>query len=130
MEARFLQTELEVLLGRKCFLDSDDLRDLRLLQQVPQPAACVTRSESPVSNVNSTRNQRERPFLFQSVRESDCLVLLQSKSVLSRPYCLLEMLTAVEVTRTLPSLTQTLPLLPTSRRLEHKTPFLRIHPHS
>jgi len=64
MEARFLQTELEVLLGRKCFLDSDDLRDLRLLQQ--------------------------------SVRESDCLILVQSKSVLSRPYCLLEMVTAIE----------------------------------
>ena len=64
MEARFLQTELEVLLGRKCFLDSDDLRDLRLLQQ--------------------------------SVRQSDCLILVQSKSVLSRPYCLLELFTAIE----------------------------------
>lgn len=35
MEARFLQTELESLLGKPCFLDSDDLRDLRLLQ-VPE----------------------------------------------------------------------------------------------
>jgi len=64
MEARFLQTELEALLGRKCFLDSDDLRDLRLLQQ--------------------------------AVRESDCLILVQSKSVLFRPYCILEMVTAIE----------------------------------
>lgn len=64
MEARFLQTELEVLLGTKCFLDSDDLRDLRFLQQ--------------------------------SVRESDVLILVQSKSVLSRPYCLLELVTAIE----------------------------------
>jgi len=64
MEARFLQTELEVLLGRKCFLDSDDLRDLRHLQQ--------------------------------SVRDSDCLIIVQSKSILSRPYCLLEMVTAIE----------------------------------
>ncbi|EOD15964.1 hypothetical protein EMIHUDRAFT_451583 [Emiliania huxleyi CCMP1516] len=64
MEARFLQTELEVLLGRKCFLDSDDLRDLRLLQQ--------------------------------AVRESEVLLLVQSESVLTRPYCLLEMVTAIE----------------------------------
>jgi hypothetical protein len=64
MEARFLQTELKVLLGRKCFLDSDDLRDLRRLQQ--------------------------------SVRDSDCLIVVQSKSILSRPYCLLEMVTAIE----------------------------------
>jgi len=64
MEARFLQTEIEALLGRKCFLDSDDLRDLRLLQQ--------------------------------SVRNSDCLIVVQSKSILTRPYCLLEMVTAIE----------------------------------
>ena len=31
MEARFLQTELEGRLQRKVFLDSDDLKDLRLL---------------------------------------------------------------------------------------------------
>ena len=33
MESRFIQTELESKLGRKCFLDSDDLRDLSDLTQ-------------------------------------------------------------------------------------------------
>ena len=53
MEARFLQTELQKALGKKCFLDSDDLRDLSKLQQ--------------------------------HVRDSDCIVLVQSTNVLSRP---------------------------------------------
>ena len=53
-----------MLLGKKMFLDRNDLRDLRFLQQ--------------------------------SVRESDVLILVQSKSVLSRLYCLLELVTAIE----------------------------------
>ena len=53
MEARFLQTELQKALGKKIFLDSDDLRDLSKLQQ--------------------------------HVRDSDCIVLVQSTNVLSRP---------------------------------------------
>jgi len=51
-------------LGGKAFLDSDDLRDLRELQE--------------------------------SVRDSEVLVVLQSASVLRRPYVLLELYTAVQ----------------------------------
>ena len=64
MESRFIQTELEAALGRPCFLDSDDLRDLSDLEK--------------------------------HVRDSDVLVLVQSQSVLTRPYCLLEILTAMD----------------------------------
>ena len=64
MESRFLQTELERKLERRCFLDSDDLRDLSDLEQ--------------------------------HVRDSDVLILVQSQSVLTRPYCILEILTAME----------------------------------
>ncbi|EOD13691.1 hypothetical protein EMIHUDRAFT_445800 [Emiliania huxleyi CCMP1516] len=64
MEARWLQGELQERLGGKAFLDSDDLRDLRELQE--------------------------------SVRDSEVLVVLQSASVLRRPYVLLELYTAVQ----------------------------------
>lgn len=64
MEARFLQTELETLLERRCFLDSDDLRDLRELKS--------------------------------SVVASDVLILIQSRSVLTRPWCLLELAWAID----------------------------------
>ena len=63
-EARLLQAELEASLGRRCFLDSDDLKDLRQLAD--------------------------------HVRASDVLVLIQSSEVLSRPWCLLELLTAID----------------------------------
>ena len=63
-EARLLQAELEASLGRRCFLDSDDLKDLRQLAD--------------------------------HVRSSDVLVLIQSSDVLSRPWCLLELLTAID----------------------------------
>ena len=64
MEARFLQTELEGLFQKRVFLDSDDLRDLRKLQD--------------------------------HVRECDVFLLVQSASVLTRPYCLLELCVAIE----------------------------------
>jgi hypothetical protein len=63
MEARYLQAELSVLLNRPCFIDSDNLHDLRSLQQ--------------------------------HVRDSDVLLLLQTKGVLTRPWCLVELLTAL-----------------------------------
>ena len=53
-EARWLQGELEALLSRRCFLDSDDLNLLT--------------------------------DLTNQVRSSDCLLLLQTKSVLTRPW--------------------------------------------
>jgi len=63
-EARWLQRELEPLLGRSVFLDSDDLRDLTALTK--------------------------------HVRESGCLLLLQSSRVLLRPWCILEIVTAID----------------------------------
>ena len=64
MEARFVQRDLNKILGKQCFLDSDDLRDLSKLTQ--------------------------------HVVNSDALVLVQSKGVLARPYCLIELLTALK----------------------------------
>ena len=64
MEARFMQTEIEGALGRRAFLDSDDLRDLG--------------------------------SLVNHVKDSDVLVLLQTKSILTRPWCLIEMITAMD----------------------------------
>ena len=63
-EARLLQAELEAALGRRCFLDSDDLKDLR--------------------------------ELTEHVRKSEVLVLIQSSGVLKRPWCLLELVTAID----------------------------------
>ena len=67
MEARFLQVELQRLMGEetsRLFLDSDDLRDLTLLGQ--------------------------------HVRMSKCLLLVQTPEVLQRPYCLIELATAID----------------------------------
>jgi hypothetical protein len=64
MEARFLQTQLEDMLAKPVFLDSDDLRDLN--------------------------------DLMSHVRDSDVLLLLQTEQVLTRPFCLLELVTAVD----------------------------------
>ena len=64
LEARWLQTQLEEALGKRCFLDSDDLRDLGELRK--------------------------------HVQDSDVVVLIQSTNVLTRPYCVLELLWAVE----------------------------------
>merc|ERR1719382_2184494 len=38
---------------------------------------------------------RDLGMLKQHVRDSKCLVLLQTKSVLQRPWCILEMMTAI-----------------------------------
>lgn len=62
-EARWLQENL-ALLGRRCFLDSDDLKNLTKLKD--------------------------------HVRSSDCVLLLQTKSVLTRPWCIVELLTAID----------------------------------
>ena len=64
MEARFLQLELERLTDEMVFLDSDDLRNLKLL--------------------------------VDHVKASRALLLLQTRKVLTRPYCVLEILTAIE----------------------------------
>ena len=46
----------QVLLGRKCFLDSDDLRDLRLLQQArPRPST----APHPLPRLSLTRGLSE-----------------------------------------------------------------------
>jgi hypothetical protein len=64
MEARFLKDKLSNLIQKECFLDSDNLRNLR--------------------------------ELLDSVRNSDVLVIVQSAEVLTRPWCLLEMVAAVD----------------------------------
>ena len=64
MEARYIQTELEAQADSRCFIDSDDLRDLSLLTNY--------------------------------VKSSECLVLVQSKGVLTRPWVLLELVTAIQ----------------------------------
>ena len=63
-EARLCQIELEKMLGAPCFLDSDNLQDLR--------------------------------ELLDHVRNSDVLVLLQTTGLLTRPWCLLEIVTAIK----------------------------------
>ena len=63
MEARFVQSEIETISGRCCFLDSDDLKDLSQLTK--------------------------------HVRDSEVLVLVQTKSVRTRPWVLIELVTAV-----------------------------------
>ena len=64
MEARFLKGALEEQLGKRVFLDSDDLRDLG--------------------------------DLLDHVRDSEAVVLVQSQSVLTRPWCLLELAAAMD----------------------------------
>ena len=39
---------------------------------------------------------RDLTLLFEHVRESSCVVLLQSEAVLARPWCLAELVTAVD----------------------------------
>ena len=63
-EARWLCQTLEPLLGKRCFLDSDDLLDLSRLRD--------------------------------HVRESACILLLQTRAVLTRPWCIVELLTAID----------------------------------
>lgn len=63
-EARLCQIEMEKMLGCPCFLDSDNLQDLR--------------------------------ELLDHVKNSDVLVLLQTTGLLTRPWCLLEIVTAIK----------------------------------
>ena len=52
MEARYLQSELEGALNQRCFLDSDDLKDLRLLKEaVELTSAGRTRASERVAVV-------------------------------------------------------------------------------
>ena len=67
MDARWLQEKLEAHFVRRCFLDSDDLRDLTKIRR--------------------------------HVADADVLLLVQSANVLSRPYCLIELLAAIEAGR-------------------------------
>ena len=60
-EARWLQENLEAHLGKRCFLDSDDLS---LLTE-----------------------------LTSHVRSCGCLLLLQTRNVLTRPWCIVEVWT-------------------------------------
>ena len=62
--AELITLEHPGLFGKRVFLDSDDLRDLRKLQD--------------------------------HVRECDVFLLVQSASVLTRPYCLLELCVAID----------------------------------
>ena len=63
-EARWLQQELEAATARRCFLDSDDLKDLSRLRD--------------------------------HVRESACVLMVQTRSILTRPYCVVELVTAID----------------------------------
>ena len=64
MPARYIHDALEREIGRKVFLDSDNLRDVRQIQQ--------------------------------SVCASDCFVIFLTPNVLSRPWCLIELHTAMK----------------------------------
>ena len=55
---------MEPLLNARCFLDSDDLRDVSQLQV--------------------------------HVRDCHCVLLLQTLNVLRRPYCIIELVTAID----------------------------------
>ena len=48
----------------------------------------------PTTRINTGPGFLSR--LKQEVRESECLLLLQTKSVLTRPWCLVELLCAIE----------------------------------
>ena len=61
---RSAHSSLEKRTGKQCFLDSDNLRDLKRLRD--------------------------------HVRESKCVVLLQTRSVLTRLWCIVELVTAID----------------------------------
>ena len=63
-DARYVKEKLQEKLQQPIFIDSDGLKDLRLLQD--------------------------------HVRESDVLVLLQTSTLLTRPWCILEIFTAIK----------------------------------
>ena len=64
MEARHIHEKLEHVLGRRRFLDSDDLSSLSVLKQ--------------------------------NVLEADVVVIVQSKAEFERPWCLIELVTAID----------------------------------
>ena len=98
MEARYLQTELEGSLARPVFLDRCAARGQaratfhRPQARPPRPgsvAPCVRARWPPCARPHSD-DLRDLNELRKHVIESKTIVLLQSKHVLTRPFCLIE----------------------------------------
>lgn len=102
-----MHDELQRMLARDVFLDADDLMHLKAL------ACCPLRSSSnltptfcrcPCSNAQRRLPPHELPRAsWQELREhvinSDVVIALQTPQYLLRPWCIYELLTAIEHTK-------------------------------
>ena len=92
-DARLVQKCLkeELPRGSDLFLDSDNLNDLRLLVSDTPPRS----PPPPPPRSPPPPPPPPPPPQLQHVRDTDVLILLQSKGVLTRPWVLLELYTAI-----------------------------------
>ena len=95
MEARFLHIELQAVIGRDIFIDSVSARGAPTLRALSSPPTllttiCVWLPLLPQDDLHDLQRLKE------AVIQSDVLLLVQSKRVLERPWCLIEMMTALE----------------------------------
>ena len=91
MEARFIQMELVHLLASPVFLDGDDAHggeEAGGAEEAGQAGAQRT--------VSMRGDERHDGDMLGSVRSSDVLLLLLSKHLFERPWCLLEIQAALE----------------------------------
>jgi len=89
MEARFLQTELEQSLGRQA-------RESPRRSHNPHTPHAADAAPSALQLFLDSDDLRDLRELLEHVKQSEVLLLLQSTTVLTRPYCLLELLTAID----------------------------------
>ena len=111
-EARWLKAELEALLDKRCFLDSDDLSDLSRLKGHVRESDCVlllqTRS-GPQGAAQTPNRPSPAPCSSSLTRPAPCHTFgphllthpapypeIAALAVLTRPWCIVELLTAIE----------------------------------
>ena len=94
MEARFLQIELEAL-----HAEDEEVKIARTQQcthwLLIHFMLCLRVSCLQLVFLDSD-DLRDLSKLVQHVKDSRCLILVQTRKVLSRPYCILEVLTAIQ----------------------------------
>lgn len=96
MEARFLQIELESLNDDEVSSSTSEIMRTcsdRVFSQLT--SKCLLLPTFQLVFLDSD-DLRDLTKLVQHVKDSRCIILLQTRKVMTRPYCILEVLTALE----------------------------------
>ena len=87
-EARLVKQNYETLLGVECFLGKSN-------DHIPPSYTMLCVLTKALSSAADSDNLRDLRVLVDHVKDSDALILFQSKEVLQRPWCLIELSAAI-----------------------------------